>query len=113
EVFQRSDVFVFPTLSEGSALVTYEALSCGLPVITTPNAGSVVRDGREGFLVPIRDVETLCDRLARLRANPALPASLGRAARARAEEFPWSRYRSGLIAAYQGLAHPVDTPSQP
>ena len=48
----RADVFVFPSLFEGSAVVTYEAIACGLPSIVTPEAGSVVRDGVEGFLVP-------------------------------------------------------------
>ena len=47
-----ADVFVFPSLFEGSAVVTYEALACGLPSVVTPSAGSVVRDGAEGFLVP-------------------------------------------------------------
>ena len=47
-----ADVFVFPSLFEGSAVVTYEALACGLPCVVTPSAGSVVRDGVEGFLVP-------------------------------------------------------------
>ena len=46
-----ADVFVFPSLFEGSAVVTYEALASGLPSIVTPRAGSVVRDGIEGFLV--------------------------------------------------------------
>ncbi|MGZ8432437.1 MAG: glycosyltransferase, partial [Candidatus Deferrimicrobiaceae bacterium] len=43
--YQESSVFVLPSLSEGSAKVTYEAMACGLPVIVTPNAGSVARDG--------------------------------------------------------------------
>ena len=47
-----ADVFVFPSLFEGSAVVTYEALAAGLPSVVTPSAGSVVRDGVEGFIVP-------------------------------------------------------------
>ncbi len=54
-----ADVFVFPSLFEGSAVVTYEALACGLPCIVTPRPGSVVRDGVEGLIVPARDVEAL------------------------------------------------------
>ena len=52
-----ADVFVFPSLFEGSAVVTYEALACGLPCVVTPEAGSVVRDGVEGLVVPSADVE--------------------------------------------------------
>jgi len=59
EVFNSASVFVCPSIEEGSALVTYEAMASGLPVIATVNSGSLVRDGKEGFLIPIRDVEAL------------------------------------------------------
>jgi glycosyltransferase involved in cell wall biosynthesis len=94
-----ADVFVFPSLFEGSAVVTYEALACGLPGIVTPDAGSVVRDGVDGFLVPPRDVETLAARMERLGADPALRAALAASARARALEFDWPRYHAALITA--------------
>jgi glycosyltransferase involved in cell wall biosynthesis len=51
----RADVFCFPSLSEGSATVIYEALAHGLPVITTRASGSVVHDGIEGLIIPARD----------------------------------------------------------
>jgi len=100
-VFQSADVFAFPTIEEGSALVTYEALACGLPVVTTPHAGSVVRDGVEGFIMPIRDVEALAAALECLRADERLRREMGRAARARAEEFTWERYGDSLAGAYE------------
>lgn len=102
-LYQRADVFVFPTIEEGSALVTYEALACGLPVATTPNAGSVVRDGVDGFIVPIRDVEALATALERLRADERLRRELGRAARSRAEAFPWEEYGDRLAASLAEL----------
>jgi glycosyltransferase involved in cell wall biosynthesis len=55
ELFRWADVFVLPSIVEGSATVTYEALLTGIPVITTPNAGSIVRDGTDGMIVPVRD----------------------------------------------------------
>ncbi|MCS7179000.1 MAG: glycosyltransferase family 4 protein [Anaerolineae bacterium] len=96
EAYQQADIFVFPSIEEGSALVTYEALACGLPVVTTPNAGSVVRNGVEGFIVAIRDVEALAERMERLRTDERLRQEMGKAARARAEEFPWERYGDRL-----------------
>ena len=48
---RQADVFVFPSLFEGSAVVTYEALASGLPCVVTAESGSVVRDGLEGFVV--------------------------------------------------------------
>lgn len=103
-LFQQCDVFVFPTIEEGSALVTYEALASGLPVLTTPNAGSIVRDNQDGFIIPIRDVDALCDRLVRLHVDATLRTQMSRSARARAEEFPWSRYQAELGAQYRRIA---------
>ena len=65
--FQWADVFLFPSLCEGSATVCYEALAAGLPVICTANTGSVlIRDGVEGFIVPVCDVTAIVARLRRL-----------------------------------------------
>lgn len=99
--FQSADVFAFPSIEEGSALVTYEALACGLPVVTTTHAGSAVTDGKEGFLVPIRDGAALAERLRELREDAGLRSRMGVAARARAEQFPWSKYGPALVDAYR------------
>jgi len=103
-LFAQSDLFVLPTIEEGSALVTYEALAAGLPVLTTPHAGSIVRDGIEGFLVPIRDVEALCQRLEQLRADFGLRRQMAVAARQRVAGFTWDHYRERLLAAYRRIA---------
>src|SRR5262249_9861656 len=84
-------------------VVTYEALACGLPSVVTPDAGSVVRDGVEGFVVPPRDVDTLAARLAQLGLDPQLRARMASAARARALFFDWPRYHESLIAAVEDL----------
>jgi len=93
-VFESADAFVFPSLHEGSALVTYEALASGLPVITTENAGSVVRDGLEGFVIPIRDVPALKEKILTLYQDPELCREMGVRARERAEQFTWRAYRA-------------------
>src|SRR5439155_25416078 len=95
--YKKSDVFMLPTLFEVSALSVLVALASGLPVVTTPNAGSVVRDGVDGFVVPIRDAEALADRIERLYGDPALRREVGIRARERALEFPWQRYRAELV----------------
>jgi starch synthase len=99
EIYSRADVFVFPSLHEGSALVTYEALASGLPVITTPNAGSVVRDGIEGFLIPAAEIEPLAERILELYRDPERRREMARAARRRAEAFSWTVYGERLAAA--------------
>lgn len=97
----RNDVFVFPSHLEGSAKAVYEALACGLPVITTPNAGSIVRDGVEGYLVPPGDEDALAEVIQRLHTDSALRSRMGDAARTRAEEFPWSRYARAVWEMYE------------
>jgi alpha-maltose-1-phosphate synthase len=98
-----ADVFVFPSLFEGSAVVTYEALACGLPSVVTPSAGSVVRDGIEGYLVPSSEVDSLAQRMEQLGNDPELRARMARAARSRALAFDWPRYHEALIAAVDDL----------
>ena len=103
EEFLKADIFVLPTLCEGMALVHLEALACGLPVITTHNCGSVVRDGEEGFIVPIRDAEKLADRIEQLLADDNLRQQMSQKARERAKEFTWEKYRERLIDALKIL----------
>jgi alpha-maltose-1-phosphate synthase len=94
--FERASVFVYPSLHEGSALAIYEALACGLPIITTPNSGSIVQDGIQGYIVPIRDVERLKEKILLLYENRELRQEMSRRARLRAEEFTWAAYRQRL-----------------
>lgn len=97
--YQWADVFVLPTLCEGSATVCYEALAAGLPVITTPNAGSVVRDGVDGFIVPIRDAPAIAEKLDLLLSQPELHAEMSRNALQWASQFTLEKYRERLLAA--------------
>lgn len=98
-----ADVLVLPSICEGSALVTYEALASGVPVITTPNAGSVVQDGVTGFVVPNRDAEALAERLEQLAQNPDLRQEMSFQARRFAEEnLSWEAYSHRLLAALEG-----------
>jgi glycosyltransferase involved in cell wall biosynthesis len=99
--YAGASVFVLPTLDEGSAKVTAEAMAAGLPVITTPEAGSLVVDGESGYLVPATDVESLTERLARLHAHPDACAMMGAAARERILPYTWARYQAGLIEVYR------------
>lgn len=102
--FRQSDVFVFPSLAEGSAYVTYEALASELPIIATPNSGSVARDGIDGFLVPAQDVDAIAERLAVLYANPTLRRQMGVQGRELIErEFTWRHYRERVGRVYRQM----------
>jgi glycosyltransferase involved in cell wall biosynthesis len=99
-----ADVLILPTLCEGSATVCYEALAAGIPVITTPNAGSIVRDGIDGFIVPIRRADLLAEKLEMLAQDGDLLRSLSRNAAKRALDHTLSRYGERLLAALTNLA---------
>jgi starch synthase len=102
---RQHDVFVFPSLFEGLALVTGEAISQGLPVITTPNSGGtdILRDGVDGFIVPIRDPEAITQRLLQFHADRALLKQMSDSARQRAGQLTWQGYQDRLVNAVQGI----------
>jgi len=99
----QSSVFVFPSIEEGSALVNYIAMACGLPVITTFNSGSPVRDGEDGFLVPIRDVEALKEKILHFYERPQEIKAMGTSAREEIENYTWKKYGEQLIKVYERI----------
>ena len=98
---RRHDVFVFPSLFEGLALVTGEAISQGLPVITTPNSGGtdILRDGVDGFIVPIRDAEAIAARLLQFHGDRALLKHMSDSARERASQLDWRGCKERTVRA--------------
>jgi glycosyltransferase involved in cell wall biosynthesis len=98
----QGSVYVFPSRLEGSAKTIYEAAASGLPMITTREAGDVVRDGVEGIIVRPGDVDAIAAAIEHLYRHPEIVASMGVAARQRVvENFTWDLYRSRLLGAYE------------
>ena len=100
-IYQSSHVFAFPSLEEGSALVTYEALACGLPLITTIESGSIVEEGKEGFIVPSCDVDSLSERIKYLYENRSVGCEMGARARDKVENYTWENYGENLVKFYK------------
>ncbi len=96
---ERQDVLVFPSLFEGFGLVILEAMSRGLPVITTAHTAGpdLIEDGRDGFLVPIRSAAAIAEKLETLHREPARLAAMREAARAKAAAWTWKTYRHLLV----------------
>lgn len=86
EYYQQATALVFPSLTEGFGRVTLEAMACGIPVITTENARGIVEDGKTGFVVPIRDVEALKEKILYLYNSREEAREMGKAARLAVEQ---------------------------
>ncbi len=83
-VFHTAHIVCLPSYyREGLPKVLLEAAACGLPIVTTdaPGCREIVRDGDNGFLVPVRDAQALAQAIARLVRDPALRARMGAAGR--------------------------------
>jgi alpha-maltose-1-phosphate synthase len=95
DLMSTSHVMVLPSIEEGLALVQGQALACGCPVLASTNTGGedLFTDGVEGFIVPVRDVEALTDRMQRLADDPALQQRMSEAALRRVRLIGgWSQY---------------------
>jgi alpha-maltose-1-phosphate synthase len=105
QYYSSANVLVFPSLLEGFGLVLLEAMACGIPVITTTNTAGrdIITDGIEGFIVPIRDVEALKEKLEWCYCHPQELAEMGRAARRKAEQLTWEQYRQKLTSRVQEI----------
>jgi starch synthase len=99
EQMRAHDVLVFPSLFEGFGLVVTEALSQGLPVITTPHTcgPDVLTDGEDGFMVPIRDPQAIAEKLELLHRDRERLAAMSEAASEKAKMLTWESYRHGIV----------------
>jgi glycosyltransferase involved in cell wall biosynthesis len=95
--FAWADVFLLPSLCEGSATSIYEALSSSLPVICTRSCGSIVRDNVDGFLIPTQSVEAIIEAVLRLANDPALRRQMAESAGRQSAAFDFDRYSRSLL----------------
>ena len=112
KLYDRTDLFLLPSVTaadgdcEGQALVLQEAQACGIPVVSTIHNGipDGVLDGKSGFLVPEKDVDSIAEKLQYLIQNPQLWPQMGKAGR----EFVEKKYdikilSEKLVQIYQEL----------
>jgi glycosyltransferase involved in cell wall biosynthesis len=91
----KCDVGIQPSLQEGLSMVIPQMMSCGLPVIVTPNTGGedIVKDGLSGFVVPIRDSTAITNRITELfNDNQKLVSMKENAVKAIRSGYTWEDY---------------------
>lgn len=106
KVFSQGSIFAMPSLEEGLAQVQIMAMACGLPVIGTTNSGAedIVRDGIDGFVIPIRNVEKLKEKILYFFNNPETIKIMGESARKRVNYgFTWDDYGDKIIKSYKKI----------
>jgi len=98
-IMQDHDALILPSIIEGRALVQQEALSCGLPIITTPNAGGgdLIEEGITGHLVPIRSPEIIAEKIISLADNKDCLNDLKIRCQQKAKTYTWQSYARKII----------------
>jgi glycosyltransferase involved in cell wall biosynthesis len=104
ELLRQADIAVLPSYHEGLPRFLLEAAATGLPLVATdiPGCRPIVKDGENGFLVPVRDAAALAASVARLVRDPLLRERMGEASRELAErEFADSVVLEQWVNLYQ------------
>ena len=98
QVYRRADILVLPTLSDTFGMVISEAMSQGLPVITTPRAGAsqFIRSGENGLLIPAADTGALADALCWCARHREELRLMRAKARETALNWQWRDFRHAL-----------------
>lgn len=96
----KNHIYVFPSLLEGSSKSVYEALACGLPVITTYNSGSIIRNNKEGFIIPIQNTSKIKEKILFFYKNRNELKKFGKIARKLAKKFTWENYATKVNKTY-------------
>jgi glycosyltransferase involved in cell wall biosynthesis len=99
----QASVFALCSIEEGMAMVQAQAMACGLPLICTTNTGGedLIEDGQEGFIVPIRDVAALKEKILYFYDHPEECRRMGQLARRKVSEgLTWDSYGERMCAEY-------------
>jgi glycosyltransferase involved in cell wall biosynthesis len=104
--YSQGSVFCLASIEDGFGMVLSQAMACGLPVICTTNTGGedIVRHAQDGFIVPIRDVEALKEKILFFYENPEARVEMGSAAQQRVKSgFTWTEYGDKMVAQYERI----------
>jgi glycosyltransferase involved in cell wall biosynthesis len=115
--YSAGTIFILPSVEDGFGMVLLQAMACGLPVICTTNTGGedVVREGRDGFVIPIRDVEKLKEKILYFYEHPEEREEMGWCARKRVMDgFTWDHYGDRIVTEYTRIlkAHAAGSAAQ-
>ena len=87
KIYSQASIFILPTIEDGFGNVIVEAMACGIPVIATTNCGAadIITDGVDGFIIPIRDINAIVEKILFLYENPLVLEEMSLAALKKAQ----------------------------
>ncbi|MCS3861657.1 glycosyltransferase involved in cell wall biosynthesis [Salinibacter ruber] len=105
KMYQNSSVFCLPSVDEGFGMVVSEAMSHSLPVIITENVGAkdIVKDEKDGFIIPIRDCKKISEKVQFLKENKKRAKKMGKNAKKKAKKYTWNRYGMEMKKCFKKL----------
>ena len=107
ELMQSCHVLVLPSIAEGRALVQQEAMSQGMALLATANAGGedLVIEGQTGFIIPVGDPVSIEDKIHWFADHPEETIIIGQNAQRHASRYTWEKYADLIL---ENLRH-LDT----
>lgn len=103
QYYAKASIFVLPSLNEGMSNTMLEAIASGLPIIATDTGGTkeLVKEGMNGFIVPMQDNYAITQKIEKLIENPHMAEQFGIESRRRAEELSWKNVAKQYADLYQ------------
>lgn len=104
-LYQKSDVFVFPTLGEGYGMVILEALSCGVPCIVSDLAGGddAIVEGYNGYKFKAGDDDDLYNKIKWFIDNPVKLSEFSKNSRRSIKKQSWQSYYDYVVKAVENI----------
>lgn len=102
-IYNGAELFCFPSLYEGFGLPVFEAMACGVPVITSNCSALPEVAGEAAILVDPQSVDELYTAMRRILSDPQLSAELREKGLERAAQFSWQRTARETIGVYENV----------
>ena len=105
ELYGKAHICVFPSLDDGFGMVATEAMTAGLPVIVSENVGmaDAIENGRDGFVVPIRNSDAIAEKIKYFYDNPKKIKEMSETAKEKSKYFAPEEYTKRIINVYKKI----------
>ena len=103
DFYKQISIYIQASVTEGFGITPLEAMAYGRPVIVAEGVGmsDIVTDGKDGFVVPIRDIDAITDKIIYFQSNPSEIKRMGMEARKTAEKHTWTIINEKYGALYK------------